>query len=90
VTVSPPLPPPPGVDPEDRFVIQRPTFDTGGSGMGNVGAEYAGDYARENYASRMSRMHQDEVDWIPESYLEKGWLIAICLHLRNVQRNQAI
>jgi hypothetical protein len=70
--VSPPLPPPPGSDVDDRFSIMQsrafdPKYTVGASGS----VDYGADYQHDNYNSRRSRLDDDEEDWIPESYLEK-------------------
>ena len=63
--MSPPLPPPPNEDVEPGLPPQ--VF-----GYGEPAADYGADYPQMDYASRMSRMEQDEVDWIPPTYIEKG------------------
>ena len=44
----------------------------GGAPGGTLVGDYGADYTQENYASRRSRLEDEEEDWIPESYLEKG------------------
>jgi len=72
VTVSPPLPPPPSGEMDDsRFSLLPAPFDarynTNVDSMVDYGGNYAGDYN-----SRRSRLEEEEEDWIPENYIEKG------------------
>jgi len=34
---------------------------------------YMEDYGRDGYAGRRSQVEEEEEEWVPESYLEKGW-----------------
>jgi len=64
---SPPLPPPPSADGvDDRFsMLQSRAFDP------RYMPQYASDYGDDGYAGRHSHI-EDEEDWVPENYLEKG------------------
>lgn len=69
--VSPPLPPPPSSDVDDRFaILQSRAFDPRYGAV--AGMQYAGDYGHDGYAGRRSQIEEDEEPWVPENYLEKG------------------
>jgi len=71
--VSPPLPPPPSSDVDDRFsMLQSHAFDPRYSGIVGGSMQYAGDYRHDGYAGRRSQIEEEEEEWVPENYLEKG------------------
>jgi len=71
--VSPPLPPPPSSDVDDRFsMLQSRAFDPRYSAVAGHSLQYAGDYRQDGYAGRRSQIEDDEEAWVPEHYLEKG------------------
>jgi len=72
--VSPPLPPPPSSDVDDRFsLLQSRAFDPRYSAVAGVSMPYVEDYGRDGYAGRRSQIDEEEEAWMPENYLEKGW-----------------
>lgn len=71
--VSPPLPPPPSSDVDDRFsLLQSRAFDPRYSAVAGTNMQYAGDYGHDGYMGRRSQVEEDEEPWVPENYLEKG------------------
>jgi len=71
--VSPPLPPPPSSDMDDRFsMLQSHAFDPRYSAVAGSSMQYATDYGHNGYAGRRSQIEEDEQPWVPENYLEKG------------------
>lgn len=72
ITDSPPLPPPPSGDMDDsRFSILPAPFDPRYSSNVSSSMDYGGNYTGD-YNSRRSRLEDEDEDWIPENYLEKG------------------
>jgi hypothetical protein len=70
--VSPPLPPPPSGDVDDNRFSLLPPFDARYTSanidsVGDYGGNYGGDYN-----SRRSRLEDEDEEWVPENYLEKG------------------
>jgi len=72
--VSPPLPPPPSSDVDDRFsLLQSRAFDPRYSAVAGTSMPYVDDYGRDGYAGRRSQIDEEDEPWVPENYLEKGW-----------------
>jgi len=71
--VSPPLPPPPSSDVDDRFtLLQSRAFDPRYSAVAGASMPYVDEYGRDGYAGRRSQIEEEEEAWVPENYLEKG------------------
>jgi hypothetical protein len=74
--VSPPLPPPPSGDVDDSHFGLPPAapfdsrYSTNSAVLGGS-IDYGGSYGGD-YNARRSRLDEDDDDWIPEHYLEKG------------------
>lgn len=69
--VSPPLPPPPSGDVDDnRFTLLAP-FEARYNSANMDSIDYGGNYGGD-YSSRRSRLEDEQEEWIPENYLEKG------------------